>query len=125
MLSRLNKRICDDLNWWLKTLNKLATGIPFKFILCPRNICNYTMWTDAYVDGLTAGIGGYNCSGQYFQFRFNLKQHFCGCNLYPDINWFELAGVTIALLLWGNLYRHNSVRIWCDNAPSVGQLSKR
>ena len=122
--TRLNKRIKADLRWWLKALNKLGNGISFKYILYPRESCNYTIWTDAYVDGGEAGIGGYNCDGQYFQHHFNLKQIF-GDAKPPDINWFEMLAVVVAAHLWGDKYFEDSVHIWSDNAAVVGQISKR
>ena len=70
-----------------------------------------------------AGIGGYNCSGNYFQYYFDLKQIFKGKK--PDINWFEMLAVVVALHIWGPKYHLSSVQIWCDNAPAVGQISKR
>ena len=36
-----------------------------------------------------------------------------------------MAAVTVALLIWGSKYISKSVYIWCDNNPTVGQLSKR
>ena len=36
-----------------------------------------------------------------------------------------MSAVVVALLLWGNKYKNNSVHIWCDNAPTVGQLTKK
>ena len=36
-----------------------------------------------------------------------------------------MAAVVVALSIWGKQYHLNSVQIWCDNAPTVGQISKR
>ena len=121
--TRLNKQIKEDLIWWLSALNKLKTGIPFKYILYPRTFCKYKAWTDAFVTEEEAGIGGYNCFGNYFQYYFDVKKLFK--NKKPDINWFEMAAVVVALSIWGSKYRLSSVQIWCDNAPVVGQISKR
>ena len=122
--TRLNKQIKNDLKWWLTALKKLESGISFKYILYPRASCKYVMWTDAFVTETNAGIGGYNCSGNYFQYYFDIKAIF-GKTTPPGINWFEMAAVVVALSIWGEKYRLNSVRIWCDNAPTVGQISKR
>lgn len=122
--TRLNKQICADLQWWLSVLPKLSVGIPFEYILYPRKNCKYTMWTDAFVNSTTAGIGGYNCQGQYFQHIFDLKKDFKTVKK-PDINWFEMAAVVIALIIWGNNYINSSVYVWCDNGATVGQISKR
>ena len=36
-----------------------------------------------------------------------------------------MLAVVVALFIWGSKYRLSSVQIWCDNAPVVGQISKR
>lgn len=36
-----------------------------------------------------------------------------------------MAAVVVALSIWGSKYHLSSVKIWCDNAPVVGQISKR
>ena len=125
--TRLNAQSRACLNWFNDILSTFETGLEFKYIVYPRESCNFFMYTDAYLLPETgeAGLGGYNSIGNWFQFRVNVKTQFVGFKYKPDINWLEMAAVLVGLLLWGCLFKSDSVHIYCDNKPSVGQIVKR
>ena len=120
--TRLTKIVREDLEWWLEILDELKTGLSFDYILRPRNMCSWTIWTDACVDEESAGFGGLNSEGRWFQFKIPMT-HFK--KRRPKINWCELAAQTVALRLWAREHRHQSVKLWCDNMAAVQQLKKQ
>ena len=120
--TRLNRMIRADLQWWTDILEDLKEGIPFDWILRPRQACTWTIWTDACRTEEGAGFGGLSSDGRWFQFKVT-KERFSG--RVPDINWCELAAVVVALRLWGPSHPCESVHLYCDNAPAVGQMAKQ
>ena len=41
------------------------------------------------------------------------------------INWLELEAVCLALLRWGPQWRHQTVRVYCDNSTAVAYIRKQ
>ena len=41
------------------------------------------------------------------------------------INWLELEAIRLALLQWGHQWRHQSVRVYCDNSTAVPYIRKQ
>ena len=41
------------------------------------------------------------------------------------INWLELEAVRLALLRWGPQWRHQTVRVYCDNSTAVAYIRKQ
>ena len=41
------------------------------------------------------------------------------------INWLELEAIRLALLQWGHQWRHQSVRVYCDNSTAVAYIRKQ
>ena len=120
--TRLNRAVRADLDWWITTLKHIEEGIPFDWILRPRDSCTWTIWTDACRTEEGAGFGGLSSDGRWFQFKVD-KSRFKGA--VPDINWCELAAVVVALRLWAPAHPLESVHLRCDNAPAVGQMLKQ
>ena len=104
--TRLNRAVRADLEWWIEALKNIEDGIPFDWILRPRNACSWTIWTDACRTEEEAGFGGLSSDGRWFQFKVD-KSRFKG--KVPDINWCELAAVVVALRLWAPAHPMESV----------------
>lgn len=120
--TRLSRGVFEDLLWWKEVLKDIASGISFDYILRPRQLCSWTIWTDACLDDHVAGFGGLSSDGRWFQFRtpvaaFGRKK--------PDINWCELAAVVVALRLWAPQHTLESVHLWCDNMSTCSWLAKQ
>ena len=41
------------------------------------------------------------------------------------INWLELKAIRLALLQWGPQWRHQTVRVYCDNSTAVAYIRKQ
>ena len=41
------------------------------------------------------------------------------------INWLELEAIRLALLQWGHQWRHQFVRVYCDNSTTVAYIRKQ
>ena len=41
------------------------------------------------------------------------------------INWLELEAIRLALLQWGPQWRHQTVRVYCDNSTAVAYIRKQ
>ena len=41
------------------------------------------------------------------------------------INWLELEAVRLALLRWGSQWKHQTVRVYCDNSTAVAYIRKQ
>ena len=46
-------------------------------------------------------------------------------NSQRHINWLELEAVRLALLRWGPQWRHQTVRVYCDNSTAVAYIRKQ
>ena len=115
--TRVRKDIRMRLMWFIHVLEALQVGISFEFILHPRKACQWRSTTDAFVNSREAGVGGYNCQGDWYQCRVDIQKEF-GSAKAPDINWFELVAIVIAIRLWSHYWRSSSVLLESDNSLS-------
>ena len=80
--------------------------------------------TDARLDEDIAGVGGYHSDGKWFQAEIKISEVFPDI-VPPDINWFELSAIVLAMYLWCDEWENNSVHVLADNMPALIQLRKQ
>ena len=116
-----------DLIWWRAQVKRAALGIPFKYILTPRDGGDIHILTDASTGD---GMGGWSkTSGHWFRCRWSDHPR---ADIFsppkgkaPDIFWKEMCGVVSAALIWGHEWTGKAVTFHCDNMSSVWTLIKK
>lgn len=106
----------EQLSWWLFAIDNL-NAIPMQFILKNPDDGDITIYTDAS----DKGLGGYSkdihkCFAAAFSAQLVRER---------DIQWRELCAITLAVLLWGKLFRDKAVSIFCDNNAVHWCLKKK
>ena len=116
-----------DLIWWRAQIKRAAVGIPFKYILTPRDGGDVHVLTDASTGD---GMGGWTKgAGDWFRYRWSDHPR---ADIFapakgkaPDIFWKEMCGVVTAALIWGHKWKGQAVTFHCDNMSSVWTLIKK
>ena len=117
----MSRRLKRDINLIIKGLliNK-QRGKSFDFILKPRECFDITAFTDAATE--EGGVGGFidTVNAPFFQVDWTEVSDTAN----RDIQWRELAAVTVLFMCYKHKFAGKCVNIWCDNKPVVWMLIK-
>lgn len=108
---RLNKGFRSDLQWWACFL-PAWNGVGMMSGIIPTAIAG-TITSDA---SGSWGCGAYSEKGEWFQLK--LPGSWDGIHITTK----ELLPIVISIALWGEQWRGQSVKCWCDNAAVVAIL---
>ena len=114
----------DDLIWWKLQIATCANGIPFRFLLRPKDRGDVDVLTDASTG---IGMGGWSKNGDWFRYRWSdfQNQQIFRNPKNPDIYWKEMCAICTAVLVWCPLWTGKSITFWCDNQGCVDSLIKK
>ena len=122
---RISQDLKNDLIWWSKTIMSAANGISFDLLLMSPKEAIYNAYSDASGNA-SLGAGGFSVeTRQYYQvswldaFRLNEKI------ANKDIQYLELLGVVLNLMMCAPKWTNSTVRLYCDNLDVVYMLADK
>ena len=114
----VNRKIKEDLRMWIKFLSNptiyCRPFIDFSMVLEAEQL-------DWYTDASgVVGVGGI-CQGNWFQMKW--EKSFLR-DYHPSIEFQELFGVAILVVLWLHKYENRRICLYCDNESVCFMLNK-
>ena len=118
--TRLTKKVKGDLALWLEFLNHPTVfARPFMDLSKVLTAEDIDMYSDASANP-DLGCGGHS-QNEWFYYQwdreFIIEQQ-------PSIEFLELYGVTMSILLWIHKYKNKRICLFCDNLGVVYMLNK-